>query len=324
MSLGVFIIWWFQRGLTIEEKTEIGQSFQNANYYLIGLVLVFGIISHVFRTLRWQLLLEPIGKTPAFLNTFLSVMVGYFANLAIPRLGEVVRCTILHKYEKIPVEKSLGTVVTERLMDILLFLILFVLAFLIEYDALKVYVSNTFSMGYSNNILALKNLIFFLVAVIILFSIAYVLYRHYKEKLSKSLFFGKVVKILQGFAKGLLSIKKIKHPGLFVLYSILIWVCYWIMIYLGLQSVREIGDITPSIALVALEMGTIGVMITPGGIGLYPVIISESLSIFGISKTLGYAGGWLSWGSQTLMIIVAGLISMLLLPIINKNKFSKE
>ena len=269
-GLGLFIIWLFQRNMTAEEKAEIGEAFRGAEWGLVVMVAVFGLLSNVFRTLRWNMLLSPLGFKPRFHNTFLSVLVAYFANLAIPRLGEVMRCTFMYRYERIPVEKSLGTVVSERVIDMLCFLLIFVLSFCIEYKALHTYVEGMFN----RNVDAKVGVLFWVLVVVlalVLVAVGFVLYyRRHKESLSENSWLRKIAKVFRGFGEGFLSLRHLRH--------------------------------------------------TPGGIGVYPVIISETLSVFGIAKTLGYTAGWISWGAQTLIIIIGGILALCLLPLINGKR----
>ncbi len=319
-GLGVFIIWLFQRGLTMDEKAEIGNAFRGADWVLVAMVAVFGLLSNVFRTLRWNMLLAPMGYRPRFHNTFLSVLVAYFANLAIPRLGEVMRCTFLYRYERIPVEKSLGTVVSERVIDMFCFLLVFVLSFCVEHEALHRYVERLFNRSVGSRL----GLLFWVFAAAVALSLivagSILYYRRHKEFLPEDSWLKRIAKVFRGFGEGFLSLRRLRHPWLFVLWSLGIWFCYWFMSYFAFHSLEALSDTGLGIALIALAMGTIGVMLTPGGIGVYPVIISETLGIFGIAKTIGYTAGWISWGAQTLIIIIGGIVALCLLPLINGRR----
>ena len=139
LGLGLLIIWLSVRNLTGAEKDEIIHSFRIANYNWVFLAIILGIISHVLRSLRWMIFFEPMGYHPSFKNTFFAVMVGYFANMAFPRLGEVTRCGVLARYEKIPFNKSFGTVVTERALDMIIFFLLFLLMIFTQIGTLHDY-----------------------------------------------------------------------------------------------------------------------------------------------------------------------------------------
>lgn len=322
-GLGLFIIWFFQRNLTPQDRQEIVSSLQQARWGMIVLIILFGFLSNVFRTLRWNLLLHPMGYKPRFPNTFMSVLVAYFANLAIPRLGEVLRCTFMYRYEKIPVEKSLGTVVSERVLDMICFVLIFLSAFIIEYQSLKEYLLGLLQTreasgdGTSWGLWLIVGL--FILGLLFLAGLV-IYYRKNKDHLSPDSRLVKVVGIFKGFGEGLMSLGRIHRPYLFVLSTIGIWFCYWAMMYFAFLSIPSLAGAGPGIALIALATGTVGVMITPGGIGIYPVIISQTLAIFGFSRMLGYSAGWIAWGTQTAVIILAGILALVILPWYNRRR----
>ncbi len=320
-GLGVFIIWLFQQHLSSEDKAEIGHSLRSARWHMVIWVAVFGLLSNVFRSLRWNILLEPMGYRPRFRNTFCSILVAYFANLAIPRLGEVLRCTFLYRYEKVPVQKSLGTVLSERVIDVLCFLLVFIFAFAIKYRYLGAYVRRLFNRSAESGGGSVFLYTLLLGVVVVLVVTGFVLYfRRHRERFKSSGWMSKVAGVLKGFGEGFLSLRHIRRPWSFVFNTLGLWLCYWLMMYFSFHSLQGLADAGLGIALIALAMGTFGVILTPGGIGVYPVIISETLSAFGIAKTLGYTAGWISWGTQTALIIMAGLAALLLLPVLNRKK----
>ncbi len=318
-GLGIFIIWLFQRHLSPEEKAEIGHSLRDARWGMVFWIAFFGLLSNVFRTLRWNLLIEPLGYKPRFTNTFCSVLVAYFANLAVPRLGEVLRCTFLYRYEKVPVQKSLGTVLSERVIDMATFVLVFALSFLIEYKALRAYVQRLFDRQAQSSHTGLWTGL----AVAVLAALAiWALIAFYKKKKAASAtsgFMTKLINVIKGFGEGFASLGHLKRPWLFVVYSVGLWGCYWLMMHFAFRSLQALSGSSPMLALVALAMGTVGIILTPGGIGVYPVIISETLSMFGIAKTIGYTAGWISCGTQTALIVLAGLAALCILPLINKT-----
>ena len=287
---------------------------------MAALIIVFGVLSNVFRTLRWNLLFHPMGYRPRFGNTFMSVLVAYFANLAIPRLGEVLRCTFMYRYEKVPVEKSLGTVVSERVIDILCFLTLFLVSFLVEYRHLHDYVSNMFAQGMESRRGVMWIAVAVLVALVLVLVAVTVYYRRRRNSLPEGHWMKKIASVFAGFSEGIMSLKHVRQPFWFVFHTVGLWFCYWIMLYFALHSLDALSGTGGGIALIALVMGTVGNMITPGGIGLYPVIVSETLVLFGFPKVLGYTAGWISWGTQTLAIIIGGVAAIILLPLMNKER----
>ncbi len=321
LGLGVLIIYLSLKDLTPQAKEDIINSFKLADYSWVLFSIFIGILSHITRALRWKILLQPMNYNPSLKNSFLAVMVGYFANLGIPRSGEVARCSILYKEEGIPVNKSFGTVIVERSIDMVLFFSLFFITFLTEYSRLDVYIrthiypaiDGKFSF-ISTNMLVGKLLLGISILIIILYFI-------FRKKIKNSQFFQKIFKLFQGLWEGLKSISKIKNPLLFVFYSLLIWLFYYLMIYTCLFSLPQTSNLGMSAALTVLVLGSIGIMITPGGIGLYPVIVAQTLVLYGITKESGYgdAIGWITWSAQTLMIIVVGAASLIYLSL-NKKK----
>ena len=322
LSLGIAMIWLSVKNLTPSEKSEIIRSFKIANYYWVVLVIFLGICSHFFRTLRWRLLLEPMGFKPSVKNTFYAVMVGYFANMAFPRLGEVTRCGILAKYENIPFNKGFGTVITERALDMIVFFLLFLLTILTQIGTIHNYLDKNIYpklAGKFSNPFTNTYFILFLIGGGILLIVLFFLFRH---KIARSKIFSKIIHLITGFWEGLKSLSQVRRPLLFIVYTLLIWGLYFCMLYFCFYCFPETSSLSLGAGLSALILGTIGIMITPGGIGLYPAIVQETLILYGITNTTGLALGWITWSAQTLMILVVGGISLLLLSF-NKNKNGK-
>ncbi|MCM1040867.1 MAG: flippase-like domain-containing protein [Bacteroides sp.] len=320
-AFGVFIIWLFQNNLSAEEKTEIGGSLRSARWIMVFWIAVFGLLSTVLRSLRWNLLIEPLGYKPRFINTFCSVSVAYFANLAVPRLGEVLRCTFLYRYEKVPVQKSLGTVLSERVIDMITFLLIFAASFFLEYKALNAYVRGLFNRQAESG--GHGGLWIGIAFIVLLAAGVWALLVYCKKNAARFKpggFMAKIANLVNGFSEGFTSLGHLKKPWLFVAYSIGLWLCYLLMMHYAFHSLQALSGSSLELALIALAMGTIGIMVTPGGIGVYPVIISETLSVFGVAKTIGYTAGWIAWGTQTALIILAGLASLCILPLYNKSR----
>lgn len=306
--------------LTTEEKKDIYSSFLGANYWWIALSIFVGVISHISRTLRWKILLEPMGYNPSFKNTFLSVMIGYFANLALPRLGEVTRCGILARYEKIPFQKSFGTVVTERGLDFIMLVLAFIINFFIHLDKLAVFRQSTIYNNIATKYNELENpgIIYWVLLIFIaLLIFAFFKLRH---KISHTSFYKKIKDIVLGFFEGIKSLVKIKKPLWFIFHTFFIWIAYLVMSWLVFFSIPETQNLGLDVGLAVLVFGSIGIIVIQGGIGIYPWIVAEILVIFAIPETKGYTMGWLLWTGQTLMIIFAGILSMILLPLVNNRK----
>ncbi|MEI7725847.1 MAG: lysylphosphatidylglycerol synthase transmembrane domain-containing protein [Bacteroidota bacterium] len=317
LGLGIFIIWLSLKGLTPDERIQILHSFRIANYNWVILTIVMGITSHILRALRWMLFFEPLGYHPSLKNTFFAVMVGYFANMAFPRLGEVTRCGILARYEKIPFNKSFGTVITERAIDMIIFIFLFFGMIFTQAGTIGQYL-NTNIYPKLDKYLAEKfnNPIFsrvFIVSAVALGVIFLAMIYLLRKKIATSAIYHKVKKLILGFWDGLKSLSQINKPGLFIFYSLTIWVLYFLMLYVCFFCFADTSSLGAGAALSGLVLGSVGIMITPGGIGLYPAIIQETMMLYGIVRTTGLALGWISWTAQTSMILVIGGISLILL-----------
>lgn len=319
MGIGIFFIWLFMRSLTHSQKTEIMISFRQANYAWIVLAALLGCLSHFIRSLRWKMLMEPMGYIPRSSNVFFAVMIGYLANLALPRLGEVSRCGILTRYEKIPFTKSFGTVITERAIDMMMFLILFFTTIYIQSDRLssyiqtKVYDPLALKFHYSIDFSAFF-IISFTLAALVMVIVMILLWRFFRRSELQQ----KIRKQLLGFLEGIKSLYSIKNPLLFIFYSLAIWTLYLFMAYFVFYSLPATTQLGLDAGLGVLIFGSIGIMIVQGGIGIYPAIVAETLILYSISKTTSYAMGWLIWSSQTLTIIILGILSLILLPLLNK------
>ena len=322
LGLGLVIIWLSLKGLTPDEKIQILHSFRIANYNWVILTILMGITSHILRALRWKLFFEPLGYHPSLKNTFFAVMVGYFANMAFPRLGEVTRCGILTRYEKIPFNKSFGTVITERAIDMILFILLFFLMIFTQAGTighfLNVNIYPKLAEKFQNPIFSRVFIFSSVAAGIIFIAMLYLL----RKKIEATSLFHKIKNLILGFWDGLKSLSKINKPWLFVFYSLTIWALYFFMIYVCFFCFADTSSLSPGAGLSALVLGSVGIMVTPGGIGLYPAIIQETMLLYGIVRTTGLALGWISWTAQTSMILVIGGISLILLSF-NKQKNGK-
>ena len=321
LAIGLFFIWLFMRNLTPEQTNEIFLSFKIAKYSWLILAFGMGILSHIFRTLRWKILMEPLGYHPSTKNVFMAVMIGYLANLALPRLGEVSRCGILTRYEKIPFNKSFGTVITERAIDMLTFLLIFFLMIFTQSCRIKSYIEQKIYAPLENKFnfeLIGQHYLLYLIIGFVIAGIIAVILVHRKFKHSK--LYQKFYNLFLGLMEGIKSLTRIKKPLLFVAYTLGIWVMYLLMAYVVFFSLPETAMLGLDAGLAVLIFGSVGIMVVQGGIGIYPAIVAETLFLWDVPETKGYAMGWLIWASQTLMIIIAGIFSLILLPLLNKSK----
>ncbi len=320
LGLGIFFIWLFMHNLTEEEKKEIYESFIHANYFWIFVSIVLALISHISRSMRWIILLEPLGFKPRLKNTFFAVMIGYLANLALPRLGEITRCGILARYEKIPLQKSFGTVVTERAIDLVTMLLAFVIAFFVHFNRLKQFGQTAVVKNAVERYNQLENPGYLYYAGALLIAVIIFVFYKLRHKISHLKLYQKIKEIVFGFIEGFKSLLNIKKPFWFIFHSIFIWVLYLFMSWVVFKSLPETKDLGLGVGLAVLVFGSIAIIVVQGGIGIYPWIVAEILAVWAVPVTAGYAMGWLIWSGQTIMIIVAGILSLILVPIINNKK----
>ncbi len=318
LGLGVFFIWIFVRKLKPEEIDQIFSYIKNANYWWLVLAFLIGVLSHYARSVRFVIMLETMDYKPKVINAFYAVMVGYLANLAVPRLGEVLRCTFLKRYENIPFQKSFGVVITERAIDMLVFAILLFIAFTIEFERINGYVTKNIFAPFTEKFgsMAGSFTLYSFLAFCIIIIIAWWFLR---KKLRKSSLYLKIEHVFVGFWEGIISVGKLKRPYLFLFHTALIWFSYFFMTYVCFFAFDGLAHLSPKVAFVCLVFGTFAFMLVQGGIGLYPLIITGTLSLYGISETLGSAAGWVGWSIQEVLILIVGFLSLILASLNSKK-----
>lgn len=317
LGIGLFFIYWFLLKLDADQKEAIWQSFLSAKWGWVAVAMFASLVSHFVRALRWRLLFKPLEHYPTLNNTFGAVMVTYLANLAFPRLGEVMRCAMLRTSEKIPMEKSLGTVFTERIIDMLMFAVIVLLGFLLMFSSVKDFIYDSLSQKFSN----LPTLATIAAIVAVLLVALFVAYKLFHTKLMNFGLYRKVVELVQGCIDG---VKSILHLGpkstiLFALYSLVIYFLYIAGGWIILQAFAETQGLPFSASFVIYIFGTVGMMISQGGLGAYPVLVWQALAIYGIGESTGLACGWLLWGAQQAVVIVIGLAYLIYFSLLKKK-----
>jgi glycosyltransferase 2 family protein len=318
LSIGVLLVWLSFKSVWTE-KEKIVDSFKNANYFWVSLSIVISLFSHFLRAFRWNYLLKPAGYSVKTSNAFGAVLVGYFANYGLPRMGEITRCTLVTKYNDVPFEIALGTVITERIVDLLLLIAIFFITLVAQFTQLKdltaTYIYNPMLSKFSGVVAHPAN---FLVLVSVLLVLAIVLFLIRKKV--AGLLKGKLGNIILGFGKGLSSVKDIEKKFQFIVLSVAIWAAYFYSLYVCFFAFSGTSSLGQSECLVLLLFGTFGVMFSPGGLGAYPAIITALLLYYGVDQISAFSFPWMAWTSQFVLIVVLGLLSLILLPIINKTK----
>jgi len=291
--------------------------FSTVNLWWILVVLLAFTVSNIFRALRWQMLLEPMGYRAGFSNALLTILLSYFANLFLPRMGEVVRAGSLARYEKIPVEKVMGTLVIDRLMDFLCLGGVVGLAFLLEGDTIWAFISQRKDGQTGGSIFQNPFLLGFLAIAALGFLAIFLLW----EKLAQIPLFQKVGMLLKGFLDGLKSVFKLKNPGLFIAYSVGIWVMFYLQCWFGLKSFPPTAHLGANAALMVFVFGTLGFVIpSPGGMGTYHALCIAGLALYGIGGSDGFSYANISFFAvQIFYNFVGGFLALWLLPRLNKK-----
>jgi len=322
LGVAVALLFFAFKGMNLK---KIVQDMLQANMFWVSVSGFISIVAFVIRAHRWNLLIEPMGYSPSLKNTTYSVMVGYLANFFVPRLGEVSRCGALSKAESIPFNKLFGTVIVERIIDVLSLLVCVVLAAVLEYKRLgNFFTENIFDPVISKfNQLTNSPLILSAVIVVMIGLIIAAIY--FTKKSRKKGSDSKVSKIIKGFIDGLKSVSNLKRPGLFIFQSVFIWVLYYLGVYVALFAFPFTSDLGGGAALFLLVAGGIG-MSAPvqGGIGAYHLFVSQGLLLYGVIKENGLAFATILHGLQFILVIVFGVVSLLLLFSGRKQNVSAE
>lgn len=301
------MVWYWYNSTSPSDREQILFHIKNANLFWVSISIFLGILGHVSRAVRWNYLLEPLGYKPRLGNNVLIILMAYFANLGIPRTGEILRATALTSYEEVPFEKGIGTIITERVIDVIMLMAIIAVTFLLHTDII---------MGYLQDIGLPLNKIMLLVGVGLL---GLGIFTVFIKKSNHPLAI-KIKGFIAGLLEGVLSIFKMKNKWPFIAHTFFIWGCYIGMLWVIKFTVPETMILSLGQLMVAFVAGALAMMFTNGGIGLYPIAVSQALAIFGISKVSGDAFGWIMWIAQTLMIVVFGAISFLILPLLNRNR----
>lgn len=307
LAVGFFFVYLSYNSTSEEDRILIYSYIQKADLRFVMLSVFFGILSHLSRAYRWKYLLSPLGYQPRFINSVLAVLIAYIANLGIPRSGEILRATTLSSYEKIPFEKTFGTIVAERLVDLLILMGFVLTALVLQFDIIW-------------SILSEKKIS----TVQIVIGLAFVIIGYITLKklftLSQNPLIIRIKNFFLGLAEGIMSLKNMPNKGRFIGHTLFIWLMYLAMFYVVKWTVPETASLGMNAILPAFVVGGLAISATNGGIGIYPFSVALVLAAFKISNESGLAFGWIMWTSQTLMIIVFGSLSFFVLPLVNRQQ----
>ncbi|WP_412176270.1 lysylphosphatidylglycerol synthase transmembrane domain-containing protein [Formosa sp. PL04] len=284
--------------------------FKNANYWWILLGAVLGLLSHLSRAYRWLFMLEPMGYHVKLSNSIMAVFAAYLINYTIPRAGEVARVSILTTYEGVPFDKGFGTVVAERIADLIVMFSIILVTLFLQFD----FIFNFFLLKFN-----LSKLVFAMLGMVVL-GVAGIFYL----RKSRSGLAIKIRTFILGLIEGVLSIFKMKKKWQFIAHTLFIWAMYILMFYVTTFAIKGLQPISMGAILIGFISASFSIAATNGGIGSYPVAVYAAFSLFGIAQGPSIAFGWIMWSSQTLLIILCGGLSLLFLPVFNRKNNLKK
>ncbi len=317
LGLGIGLLYLAVKDIDFQ---KVKGDFSEANYFWVAIGLAVAILSHWFRAVRWKMLIKAAGYESNSVNLFASTMVGYMVNQAVPRLGEITKATMTSKTEKIPVAVSVGTMVTDRIFDVIVLAGLVGAVFILQYEEIMIVLDEAFSAEGDTAEKGGGSLLLPILAGV--FVLGLVLTIALRKRLAKIPLIAKIFEFVAKTWEAILSVRKMKNPGLFIFYTLAIWTCYVMMTYLVFFALEETANLPFIFALTAFVMGGIGMVIpSPGGIGSYHFAIIMSFvgyaSILGFTKgearEVGTSVAFIIHTSQLVMMIVVGFLGYLYL-----------
>lgn len=318
LGLGIFLVWWSVKDLTADDRSHIRNALKTARYWLI--IPVFGILflSHYIRAIRWKLLMEPMGYRPSTANTVFAVFIGYLANQAVPRLGEVLKCTVLARYEKVPADKLIGTIILERVIDAITLLIVFGITLAIQPDIYSQLIDKIFNSKKDDGGHSISSGMVFLIllGIVLLWTIIWMIRK--KKNLAD---IGNIFRrVGRSIWQGISTVQHLKKRWWFIFLTVSMWSMYLIGGYIGFIALQETSGYGIREAFTVLSAGSIGMIVTPGGIGTYAYLLQVTMGVYGLNSGVALAFGWILWVAQTIVILIGGLISFVAIPWYNKKR----
>ena len=321
LALGVFLVWYMYSSLSEQERNDVFAAFGKANYFYLALSFLFGIVAHISRAIRWRYMFEPLGKTIGTWNSFNAVMAGYFINLLAPRAGEPARAGFISNYEDIPFEKSFGTIVAERVIDLAMLGIIVAVTLFLQFDKIDAF-KEILSQAAGNTEPGKTHWFTYVTYVVAILIIGVVVLSIFHKGVR-----GKIKKLALGMWEGLKSIFQLKKRKEYLGHTILIWVMYLLMFGICYQAIEDTASLGVGALLAGFVAGTIGVILVQGGLGIYPILVGAAITLYigttpesdSVLNLNGYALGWLIWLTQIVLIIPLGILSLILMPLQNKD-----
>lgn len=313
LILGAVILLWTYHGFDFQHVYEVMEGGMNYGWMLFS--LVFGVFGHLFRGWRWNLALAPLGEHPKASNSVYSIFIAYAANLVLPRVGEVSRCGVLAKYDGVSFSKSLGTVVSERLIDTVCVLLITAATLLLQSGVFARFFRITGTDGgFFVHLFSSTNFYISLACMVAIFVLLLWLVRNLA-------IFTKVRGLLHNIWQGFLSIRNVRHPSLYIAYTIAIWICYFLHFYLTFYCFEFSANLGWMAGLVLFVVGSIAVVVpTPNGAGPWHFAVITMMMMYGVDKEDAGIFALLVHGIQTFLLILLGIYGLVALPLTNKNK----
>ena len=306
IALGVYLTIYTYHKFSPQQLLEIKGYFQEADYKYIVLALLIAIVGNMSRAFRWKYSLDHLGYPTTFATNYMAINICYLLNLTVPKSGEISRAVILKKYNNIPFDKGFGTIVAERIVDLMVLLVFIFTAFILQFSVVKSFILDKIPVEkawIAGLIVTVGGL-----AIVALF------------RFSKSKWIEKIKLKLAGLREGISTLLYMKNKGWYALHTLFIWSSYVLMFYVTLFALPQTSSITFGAVVTAFVVGSIAIAFTNSGFGSYPFMIAKILALYGISETAGSAFGWIVWSSQMFLVVLLGLLSFLFLPLVNRSR----
>ena len=309
LAIGILLLWIAFRNVKFN---DLAAGLREANYFFVILSVIFDLFAFLSRAKRWNLLIWPMGYKPAFRNTFNSMMTGYFANMAIPRIGEITRCVALAKKEKIPVDRLIGTVVIERAIDLISVVIIMIIMIFTSSDKINQFLRETILIPFREKVFSPFGLTWLIWVVLLLITAAFLfLLIKYRRNLRKIPVISKIFDLSKGIIQGLKSIKTLERKWEFIFHTVFMWICYLLMTWVVVFAIDSTSHLNLGDALFLLVIGSFAMIApVPSGIGAFHYIISRGLSfVQGVNLEDGALYAILTHESQMILIIILGIFA---------------
>lgn len=314
IGLGIYLVVHIYGQLGDEQRKSLFTAMREANYFWVALSFGMGLLSHYIRGYRWRFQLESMGYHIGASNGFFAVMIGYITNMVLPRVGEVSRAATITRYEQVPFQKSFGTILSERAVDFVVLLAITIATMVLQYGLLYPFaqkmlaqLSGTFTSVVLWTTLAVVGLAAFILLRLL-------------DRFRDIPFFHKIWELKEGLMEGLRSILRMERRVSYLWATAAIWLLYIGMFWVCFLAIPETEGLGPDAVFAGFVIGSFAIVIIPGGIGAFPAGIMQVLLLYGVAAEKGFALGWILWLSQTSMIVLAGGLSLILIPIFNRKK----